>query len=108
MYAGNDSQIFLTLTLGGAGVISVASNIFPERIKYICDQCFSGELAKAKAEQLRLFDFIRLMFKETNPAPIKYAMSILELCTPELRLPLCEPESTTREQIRAELERITS
>lgn len=106
LYAGNDSQIFATMTLGGMGVISVVSNIFPEQIKKICDACISGELSAAKAEQLRLFNFIRLMFKETNPAPIKYAMSILGLCSPELRLPLCKPELATRKEIRAELIRL--
>lgn len=106
LYAGNDSQIYSTLTLGGAGVISVVSNIFPERIKYICDSCFSGELREAKAEQLRLFDFIRLMFKETNPAPIKYAMSLAGLCSPDLRLPLCKPERQTRKEIKEELLRL--
>lgn len=106
LYAGNDSQIYTTLTLGGAGVISVVSNIFPERIKSICDCCFDGRWSEAKAEQLRLFDFIRLMFKETNPAPIKYAMSLKKLCTPELRLPLCKPERATGAEIRAELLRL--
>ena len=106
LYAGNDSQIFATMTLGGMGVISVVSNIFPEQIKKICDACLIGDLDTAKAEQLRLFNFIRLMFKETNPAPIKYAMSILGLCSPELRLPLCKPELATRKEIRAELIRL--
>lgn len=106
LYAGNDSQIYSTLTLGGVGVISVVSNIFPEKIKKICDGCFEGRWSEAKAGQLEIFDFIRLMFKETNPAPIKYAMSLQGLCSPELRLPLCKPEKATRKEIRAELERI--
>lgn len=106
LYAGNDSQIYTTLTLGGVGVISVVSNIFPEKIKKICDRCFDGRWSEAKAEQLELFNFIRLMFKETNPAPIKYAMSLQGLCSPELRLPLCKPESATRAEIKAELLRI--
>ena len=106
LYAGNDSQIYSTLTLGGVGVISVVSNIFPEKIKKICDGCFEGRWSEAKAGQLEIFDFIRLMFKETNPAPIKYAMSLQGLCSPELRLPLCTPESATRKEIRAEIERI--
>jgi hypothetical protein len=106
LYAGNDSQIFATMTLGGMGVISVVSNIFPEQIKKICDACLIGDLGTAKAEQLRLFNFIRLMFKESNPAPIKYAMSIFGLCSPELRLPLCKPELATRKEIMAELIRL--
>jgi len=106
LYAGNDSQIYSTLTLGGVGVISVVSNLFPEKIKKICDWCFEGRWDEAKAEQLELFNFIRLMFKETNPAPIKYAMSLQGLCSSELRLPLCTPERATRAEIRAELLRI--
>lgn len=106
LYAGNDSQIYSTLTLGGVGVISVVSNLFPKKIKGICDGCFDGRWEEAKAKQLELFNFIRLMFKETNPAPIKYAMSLAGLCSPELRLPLCKPEKATRAEIRAELMRI--
>lgn len=106
LYAGNDSQIFLTLALGGKGVISVISNLFPRRTSDICNNFFCGNTAAAHKGQLELFDFIRIMFRETNPTPIKYAMSLYGLCTPEVRLPLLAPEEDTREAIIAELKRL--
>ncbi len=103
LYAGNDSQIYLTLALGGCGVISVVSNLLPRTVADMCEEYFSGNTAEALKSQLLLFDFIKLMFKETNPAPIKYAMSCIELCSPELRLPLAIPEKNTREEIERAL-----
>ena len=108
LYAGNDSQIFLTLALGGQGVISVVSNLYPKRVSDICSSYFNGDLSSSLRGQLELFDFIKLMFRETNPAPIKYAMSIAGLCSSEIRLPLFKPEKATRSAIKAEMERLSS
>ncbi len=103
LYAGNDSQIYATLALGGQGVISVASNLYPKRIADICNLYFSKEHGLALNEQLALFDFIKLMFKETNPSPIKYAMSLMGLCREDVRLPLMPPTASVKEEIAATL-----
>ena len=107
LYAGNDSQIFITLALGGKGVISVVSNLYPERVSRICNAYFDRDFASSLRGQLELFDFIKLMFKETNPAPIKYAMSLAGICSAEIRLPLFKPEKATRSAIKAEMERLS-
>ncbi len=107
LYAGNDSQISVTLALGGKGVISVVSNLYPKKIADICNHYFKGDMTASLRGQLEIFDFIKLMFKETNPAPIKYAMSLAGLCTSELRLPLFKPEKATRYAIKAEMERLS-
>ena len=104
LYAGNDSQIFATLALGGLGVISVISNLFPKRVEDMCRLFFEKNYADSMSIQLALFDFIRLMFKETNPTPIKYAMSLVGLCSPEVRSPLSLPEEKTRREILEEIE----
>ncbi len=103
LYAGNDTQIYLTLALGGAGVISVISNLLPRYVSDMCNSYFDGDAGAALASQLEIFDLIRLMFKETNPSPIKYALSLKGLCTPELRLPFAPPEESTRAEIEAAL-----
>ena len=103
LYAGNDSQIYATLSLGGRGVISVVSNLYPERISDICKLYFKGEHTAALEKQLELFEFIKLMFKETNPSPIKYAMSLKGLCKEDVRLPLMPPEASVRRAISAEV-----
>lgn len=99
LYAGNDSQIFPALTLGGLGVISVVGNILPLAVKRLCDYCLNGVLDEARELQLKLLPFIRSLFLETNPSPIKYAMEKMGLCSGELRLPLSEPRESTKTEI---------
>ena len=99
LYAGNDSQIYPTLELGGLGVISVISNLLPKESADICRLYFEGRHAESLKQQQKLLPLIKAMFLETNPSPIKYAMSRLGLCTPELRLPLDEPRESTKNEI---------
>ena len=99
LYAGNDSQIYPTLALGGAGVISVVANILPKATKALCDSYFEGKHTHALRLQLEMLPFIKTLFLETNPSPIKYAMEKVGLCTREVRLPLSEPRESTKEEI---------
>ncbi len=103
LYAGNDSQIFTTMMLGGRGVISVAANVLPHLIRELCQKCLAGEVEEARGLQIRLLPFIKSLFLETNPSPIKYAMAIEGLCSPELRLPLSEPCEKTKVAVSARL-----
>ena len=100
LYSGNDSQVFPTLALGGLGVISVISNLLPRETKEITDAYFNGDFARSRELQFTLLPLIRAMFMETNPSPIKYAMSLRGLCSPELRLPLSEPRESTKNEIK--------
>lgn len=96
LYAGNDSQIYPVLALGGAGVISVVSNLKAELVKRMCQSATTGEWERALEIQHRLLPLIKALFTETNPSPVKYAMSILGLCSSEVRLPLAEPRDSTK------------
>ena len=80
LYSGNDSQVFPTLSLGGLGVISVISNLLPKETKEMTDAFFNGDTQGARRIQFDLLPIISAMFIETNPAPIKYAMSQMGLC----------------------------
>lgn len=104
LYAGNDSQTYTALALGGAGVISVLSNLCPERMRKITDTFFAGRTDESLAEQLSLLPLIDAMFLETNPAPVKYALSRLGLCREEMRLPMGSIDEATKRSI----DRITS
>ena len=104
LYAGNDSQIYPTLALGGRGVISVMSNLLPKTTVKLCRDYFEGRTDEALAMQLKLLPFIRSLFLETNPSPIKFAMSERGFCTPEVRLPLAEPRESTKEEIKNQLD----
>ena len=103
LYSGNDSQIYPTLSLGGLGVISVMSNLIPRKAKMICNDYFEGRREEALKLQIKLLPFIKSLFAETNPAPIKYAMSQAGLCTEEVRLPLSIPRESTKKEIEREM-----
>lgn len=107
LYAGNDSQIYSALSLGGAGVISVMSNIIPKEAKELCKCYFEGKTNEALSLQIKLLPFIKSLFIETNPAPIKYAMSAAGLCSSEVRLPLSPPRESSMAEIILRLSGIT-
>jgi 4-hydroxy-tetrahydrodipicolinate synthase len=106
LYSGNDSQIYPTLALGGKGVISVMSNLLPKTTVKLCKDYFEGNQGEALKLQISLLPFIKSLFLETNPAPIKYAMAEKGFCSPEVRLPLAEPRESTKLAIHRELENI--
>lgn len=88
LYAGNDSAAYSVLSLGGNGVISVFSNAYPEYFTKLAREFFAGQNKISLAMQIKALPLIRSLFVETNPAPIKYLMHKMGLCSNELRLPL--------------------
>ncbi|GAC1594708.1 MAG: 4-hydroxy-tetrahydrodipicolinate synthase [Myxococcales bacterium] len=86
--AGDDMFTLPTLALGGRGVISVVANIAPGDLAALCDAFAAGNLAKAQAAQQRFTPLVRALFLETNPLPVKYALSRMGKIANELRLPL--------------------
>lgn len=106
IYSGNDSQIYPTLALGGIGVISVMSNLMPKTTHHICQSYFEGEEDEALRLQFKLLPLIKALFMETNPTPVKYAMAMRGLCSPEVRLPLAEPRESTKQEIIRRLDEI--
>lgn len=103
LYAGNDSQFYTVLSLGGAGVISVASNLVPGHFTSLFAHFSGGDRSAALREQKVLLPLIEALFLETNPAPLKYALGILGLCSPEIRLPLSLPTEATQKRIDKEI-----
>jgi 4-hydroxy-tetrahydrodipicolinate synthase len=99
LYSGNDSQIYPVLSLGGLGVISVVSNLYPKETVDICKQYFANNVQTSLKLQKELLPVINSLFLETNPAPIKYAMSKRGLCAPEMRLPMWQPSEETKAKI---------
>lgn len=99
LYSGNDSQIYPTLSLGGLGVISVVSNLYPRETLNICKYYFAYDRDNSIKAQRELLPVINALFLETNPAPIKYAMSKKGLCAPDMRLPMWLPTKVTRDKI---------
>ena len=92
IYSGNDDQIVPILSMGGQGCISVLSNVVPKETVAITDQFFAGNVAESARLQCRFMPLIRSLFCESNPIPVKAAMSALGFCENYLRLPLVPME----------------
>ncbi|MBS2021273.1 MAG: 4-hydroxy-tetrahydrodipicolinate synthase [Deltaproteobacteria bacterium] len=86
--AGDDMFTLPTLAMGGQGVISVVGNIAPADLALLCDAFADGNLSVAQNQQVRFAPLVRAMFAETNPMPVKYALSRMGKMSGELRLPL--------------------
>ncbi|MBQ7314447.1 MAG: 4-hydroxy-tetrahydrodipicolinate synthase [Clostridia bacterium] len=108
LYAGNDSQIYTTLALGGRGVISVVSNVLPVATGHICRAFFEGHREESLSAQLHLLPLIRSLFLETNPTPVKAMLSMMGLCTPDVRLPLTVPTEATMQVLQRTLQDYTN
>ena len=88
VYSGEDSLTFSLMALGGKGVISTVANIVPREMSELAGGCLKGEWEKGRELQLKLVPLIRAVFVETNPIPIKTAVSLMGKCRGDLRLPL--------------------
>ena len=88
VWSGNDDQIVPVMSLGGSGVISVLSNIYPKETNAICLSAMNGDYDTALALQLQFLSLIDLLFCEVNPIPVKEAMKCIGYDCGECRLPL--------------------
>ena len=89
LLSGDDALTLPVLSIGGVGVISVVANIVPQAVAQLVETFKQGDLKKAQALHYKLLPLVKAMFIETNPIPVKTALGLLGLCSPELRLPLC-------------------
>lgn len=103
VYSGEDAMITPMLSIGGAGVISVLSNVLPRETNEICTRFFAGDVKGSAAEQLRLLPLINALFSQTNPIPVKAALARMGYCEDRLRLPLIPMEEPFRTKLYAEM-----
>ena len=101
--SGDDSLTLPMMAVGAKGVISVASNVAPAETARMCELFLDGDIAGAAELHHRLFPLIKALFCETNPIPVKYAASLLGLCSPEPRLPLTPLSQARRAGLKAEM-----
>ena len=99
LYSGNDDMILPLLSLGGKGVISVVSNIFPVETAALCRAYEQGDTDGAAVLQCRLLPVINALFSHVNPIPVKSVMAAWGLCTDEFRLPLCRLKKDELEKL---------
>lgn len=99
--SGEDATVVDFLAAGGHGCISVTSNLVPDLCAQIHNAWQSGDKAVARGTNDRLMPLHQAMFFETSPAPVKYALSRLGLCTDEMRLPLVPASPAARKAMNS-------
>ena len=104
MVSGEDGTALGYNAHGGQGCISVTANIVPRLCAEFQAATLAGDFAKAREYQDRLTPLHDALFCETSPAPVKYAASLLGLCTPDVRLPLVEASESARVQVKAAMQ----
>ncbi len=92
--------------MGGNGVISVTSNIAPKLVSDLQKATMRGDYAAALKIQDQLTNLHDVMFCETNPIPVKYAASLMGLCSAETRLPLVTPSAAAKVKIETEMKKL--
>ncbi|WP_041177183.1 4-hydroxy-tetrahydrodipicolinate synthase [Brachyspira intermedia] len=100
LYSGNDDMVTPMMALGAKGVISVTSNIIPKENHDMVMNFLNGNVNEAIKTQIKYIDFVRAMFIETNPAPIKEAMNIMGFNVGECRSPLGPLSDKNREHVK--------
>jgi len=103
--SGDDSLTLPLASVGGKGVISVIANIVPADVKAMTDLILEGDLASARQWHRKLFSLSKNMLTlATNPIPIKTALSMLDMASDELRLPMTPLGENERSILRKALE----
>jgi 4-hydroxy-tetrahydrodipicolinate synthase len=104
MLSGDDSITLPLIALGGKGVISVVSNEIPAEMTRLTQLCLSGDYVSARELQKKYLPLMEVNFVESNPMPVKYAMSRLGLMEPVWRLPMVAPSQGSQQKIDAVLD----
>ena len=103
IYSGNDDHVLPVLSIGGKGVISTIANIVPGEMHALCEAFFKGDIQLARQLQLQLIPIWKAAFCEVNPIPLKAMMGLMQLCEPDVRLPLVPPSAASMRLIEETL-----
>lgn len=101
--SGDDALTLPVMSVGGRGVISVASNEVPSEMAGLVEAAESGRYLDARAMHSRLLPLMQVNFVEANPIPVKAAMGMMGLLSESYRLPLVPPAEASRARIAAVL-----
>ncbi len=99
--SGDDSLTLPFLSVGAVGVVSVASNIIPDQVGALVKTALSGDYASARKQHFHLYTLFKELFVESNPAPTKYALSLLGKMHSDVRLPLAPLTDSSRARVEA-------
>ena len=105
LYSGCDEINLPIFSIGGAGAVSVVSNVFPRECAALWECASGGDAPRARALSDALYPFVLALFSEVNPIPVKTVMAHLGQIKEEFRLPLCRMGEEKRRGLIAEYER---
>lgn len=104
--SGDDSLTLPIMALGGDGVISVVSNETPADFAQMVKYALKKDFENALKIHYRLLELMKINFIESNPIPVKYALSLMGLIKEEYRLPLCPCKAESKEKIKQVMNKI--
>ncbi len=102
---GDDSLTLPLMSIGGTGVISVVSNLLPDKVSEMVKAFAKGDALGAAQIHHDLFPLVKSIFLDGNPVGIKYAMKLAGLDTGEMRLPLVEANDATKAAIETNIKK---
>jgi len=103
LISGDDALTLPLMAIGGTGVISVVNNIAPKDVSDMVAKFKKGDIEGARKLHYKLLPLIRAVFLETNPIPVKTALSLMGMIEPDLRLPLCSMSEANLEKLKKAL-----
>ena len=106
VYSGEDALTVSMMAMGGAGTISVLSNVAPKEAVAMTDACKAGDFKTAAKMQADMLPLINALFSEVNPIPAKAGVSAMGFGEENLRLPLTPMEDATRAVLFAEMRKL--
>jgi 4-hydroxy-tetrahydrodipicolinate synthase len=106
LLSGDDFTILPFIACGGKGAISVSANVAPRMIADLIKAARAGQLAKAAELQVKLNGLHRLLFVESNPIPVKWALHLMNKFGPEIRLPLTPMSQPNAAKLKDELRKL--
>ena len=95
VWSGNDNETFYIMSMGGYGVVSVASHLVGNQIKQMMGLLLEGDVEGAAAEHRRLLPLFKVLFLESNPIPVKWSVNQAGFNAGNPRLPLVPPQEKT-------------
>ncbi len=101
--SGDDAVTLPLMSLGGRGIVSVVSNQIPTEMSQLAAAVLAGDFETARRFQRKYQDLMDVNFIESNPQPVKYAMSLMGLLEPVWRLPMVAPQPASQQKIEAVL-----
>ena len=100
IYSGNDDQVVPLCSVGAVGVISVLSNVAPQKTHDMVELCLEGRYEEAREIQLKANELVACLFSEVNPIPVKAALEMQGFAVGRPRLPLTPLEPAHRERLK--------